>query len=189
MAAHDEDHDGEGRRNRYGGSVPATPRALSGSGVWHYRESALWGRSGGALAAIMNVIWLVFAGVWLALLYAFVGAILYLLVVTIPFGRQCFKLAGFALWPFGRAIVSRGDHVRDSARLLGNAIWVIVAGLWLSIAHLITGVILCVSVIGLPLGLADLKMIPLVFAPFGKEVVGRDEVCVGDVRTTRAVAF
>lgn len=117
-----------------------------------------------------NVLWLVLAGVWLAIGYVIAGVVNCVLVITIPFGIQAFKLAGYALWPFGRMVVHRPD--RDVALgCLGNTIWFVFGGLWLTLAHLLTGVLLCLTVIGIPLGIANFKMAGLALAPFGKQIV------------------
>lgn len=119
------------------------------------------------------MIWLVLAGVWLAMFYALAGLVLCALIVTIPFGLQCFKLAGFTLWPFGRTVVRKpgGD---SPLRLIGNLIWLVFVGIEMAIAHFVTGLLLCLTVIGIPLGLANFKLIPLILLPFGREVVRRD---------------
>ena len=117
-----------------------------------------------------NVLWLVLAGFWLAIGYVVAGIVNCILIVTIPFGIQSFKLAGYALWPFGRVVVHRAD--RDVALgCLGNAIWFVFGGVWLALGHLIAGLLLCLTVIGIPLGLASCKMARLALAPFGKQIV------------------
>lgn len=117
-----------------------------------------------------NLLWLVLAGVWLAIGYVIAGIVNCVFIITIPFGVQSFKLAGYALWPFGRMVVHRAD--RDVALgCLGNALWFVLGGVWLALGHLIAGVLLCVTVIGIPLGLASFKMAGLALAPFGKQVV------------------
>ncbi|HEY1488539.1 MAG TPA: YccF domain-containing protein [Pseudonocardiaceae bacterium] len=118
---------------------------------------------------ILNVIWLVLCGFWMAIGYCVAGIICCILIITIPFGIASFRIAGYALWPFGRTIVDAPDA--GAASLLGNIIWFIVAGLWLAIGHLITGVALCVTIIGIPLGLANFKLIPISMMPLGKIVV------------------
>jgi uncharacterized membrane protein YccF (DUF307 family) len=124
---------------------------------------------------VLNVIWLVFSGFWLALAYVFAGIIcfvLFFLVVTIPFGIASFRIAGYVLWPFGRTTVMRNDAGVGS--LLGNILWIVVCGWWIAIGHLVTGVVLCITIIGIPLGLANLKMIPIAFTPLGREIVPTD---------------
>ena len=119
---------------------------------------------------IGNIIWLVLAGLWLSILYAIAGVLNCITIICIPFGIQSFKLAGYSLWPFGRMVVQRPD--RDVALgCLGNAIWLLLGGFWLALAHLFTGVLLCITIIGIPLGIADFKLAGLALAPFGKQVV------------------
>jgi len=121
---------------------------------------------------ILNIIWLVLAGFWLAVSYALAGVVMLILIITIPFGLQAFKLASYALWPFGRTAV-RSPHA-GAGSLVGNIIWVVLAGWWLALEHLITGVLLAITIVGLPLALANFKMIPMAFAPFGRTIVPVD---------------
>lgn len=121
---------------------------------------------------LLNLIWLVLSGFWMALGYVFFGVIACALIVTIPFGIAAFRIAGYALWPFGRTVVRRPDAGLPSA--IGNVIWFIFGGLWLAIGHLVTGVLLCLTVIGIPLGLANFKMIPVSLTPLGREIVPSD---------------
>ncbi len=127
------------------------------------------------MKTVLNVIWLVFSGFWLAIAYAIAGIICFILfffVVTIPFGIASFRIAGYVLWPFGRTTVMRNDAGIGS--LLGNILWIVVCGWWIAIGHLVTGLVLCVTIIGIPLGLANLKMIPIAFTPLGREIVPSD---------------
>ncbi|KZB87257.1 MULTISPECIES: YccF domain-containing protein [Amycolatopsis] len=118
---------------------------------------------------ILNVIWLVLCGLWMALGYVVAGVICCILIVTIPFGLASFRIAAYALWPFGRTVVDRRDA--GAASTIGNVIWFVFAGLWLAIGHVLTGVALCVTIIGIPLGVANFKMIPVSLMPLGKEIV------------------
>lgn len=118
---------------------------------------------------VLNVIWLVLAGVWLALGYVIAGVIACVLIVTIPFGIASFRMASYALWPFGRTIVDRPGAGAWSA--IGNVVWILVAGMWLALAHLTTGIALCLTVIGIPLGIGSFKMIPVSLVPLGKQIV------------------
>jgi uncharacterized membrane protein YccF (DUF307 family) len=122
---------------------------------------------------LLNLIWLVFSGLWMFLAYLLVGAVCCLTIIGIPFGIACFRIAAFALWPFGRTIVRKPGAGVGSA--IGNLIWIVLAGLWLAIGHLVTGVLLCVTIIGIPLGLANFKLIPVAFAPLGRDIVGVDD--------------
>jgi uncharacterized membrane protein YccF (DUF307 family) len=121
------------------------------------------------LRVILNVIWLVFAGFWLAVGYALAGIIAFILIITIPFGFAAFRIAAFALWPFGRRIIRRPDAGAGST--IGNILWIILFGWWLALAHLVTGIALCLTLIGIPLGLANFKLIPVSLTPLGREIV------------------
>ncbi|TCO51221.1 uncharacterized membrane protein YccF (DUF307 family) [Kribbella antiqua] len=121
----------------------------------------------------LNLIWLVLAGFWLAVGYAIAGIICCVLIVTIPFGIAAFRIAGFTLWPFGRTMVDKPSA--GAGAVLGNIIWVLVAGWWLALGHLTTGIALCLSIIGIPLGLANFKLIPISLLPLGKEIVPTDQ--------------
>ena len=130
-----------------------------------------------------HLLWLVLAGIWLAIGYVIAGVINCIFIITIPFGIQSFKLAGYALWPFGRMVVHRPD--RDVALgCLGNAIWFVFGGFWMALGHLIAGVLLCLTVIGIPLGIASFKLAGLALAPFGKQIVP-----VGTVPSTARGTF
>jgi uncharacterized membrane protein YccF (DUF307 family) len=118
---------------------------------------------------LLNIIWFVLAGLWMAIGYAFAALLMFLLIVTIPFGIAAMRIALYALWPFGRTIVRRADH--GVASTIGNVLWFVLAGWWLAIAHLITGVLLCVTIIGIPLGLANFKLIPVSLTPLGRDIV------------------
>ena len=120
--------------------------------------------------AILNVIWLVFGGIWLALGYVLAGVICCLLIVTIPFGIASFRIAAYAIWPFGRSVVDRGGRT-SVLSTVGNVIWIVVAGIWLAIGHVLTAIPMFLSIIGIPLGIANLKMIPVSLTPLGKEIV------------------
>jgi uncharacterized membrane protein YccF (DUF307 family) len=118
---------------------------------------------------ILNVIWLVFGGLWLALGYLLAALICFLLIVTIPFGFASLRIASYALWPFGRTIVERPGAGAGS--LIGNVIWMLLCGIWLAIGHLASAVAMALTIIGLPLALANLKLIPVSLVPLGKEIV------------------
>ncbi|MFH8385083.1 YccF domain-containing protein [Kitasatospora sp. NPDC018058] len=126
-----------------------------------------------AVKFILNIIWLLFCGIWMALAYAVAGIICCLLVITIPFGIASFRLAGFILWPFGRTAVERPDA--GAASCVGNVIWLVFAGWWLALGHLITSIPLFLSIIGIPFGWANLKMIPVSLTPLGREIVPTDQ--------------
>src|ERR1700704_2594499 len=118
---------------------------------------------------LLNIIWLVFAGFWLAIGYAVAALVCFILIITIPFGVAALRIGLFALWPFGRTVVRRADAGAGSA--IGHVIWFILCGWWLALAHLVTGVALCLTIIGIPLGLANFKLIPVSLMPLGREIV------------------
>ncbi|MGN6681312.1 MAG: YccF domain-containing protein [Streptosporangiaceae bacterium] len=123
---------------------------------------------------ILNVIWLVLCGIWMAIFYALAGILAFILIVTIPFGIAAFRIANYVLWPFGRTTVPRRDAGVGS--LIGNIIWIILFGWELALAHLVTGIVLCLTIIGIPLGLASFKLIPISLLPLGVEIVDSDQV-------------
>jgi uncharacterized membrane protein YccF (DUF307 family) len=121
------------------------------------------------VAAILNVIWLVLEGLWMAVAYLLVGIVCFVLIITIPFGIASWRIAGYVLWPFGRTIERRpGAGV---ASVIGNVLWLILFGWWLALGHLIAGVLLCLTIIGIPLGLASFKIIPVTLVPLGVRIV------------------
>ena len=122
---------------------------------------------------LLNIIWFVLAGLWMAIGYAVAALIMFILIITIPFGIASLRIAIFALWPFGRTIVRHPSH--GIASTIGNVLWFILAGWWLAIAHLITGVLLCVTIIGIPLGLANFKLIPVSLTPLGRDIIDTSE--------------
>jgi uncharacterized membrane protein YccF (DUF307 family) len=122
---------------------------------------------------LLNLIWLVFGGLVMALGYAVVALIMFLLIITIPFGIASARIALFCLWPFGRTLVRRPDAGAGS--LVGNIIWFVLAGWWLALGHLITGLLMCVTIIGIPLGLANFKLIPVSLTPFGRDIVDLEQ--------------
>ena len=115
---------------------------------------------------VLNLIWLIFGGLVLAFGYAVVALVMFILIVTIPFGIASARIALFCLWPFGRTLVKRPGAGAPSP--IGNIVWFILAGWWLAIGHIITGVLMCITIIGIPLGLANFKLIPVSLMPFGE---------------------
>jgi uncharacterized membrane protein YccF (DUF307 family) len=122
---------------------------------------------------LLNLIWLIFGGLVMAFGYAVVALVMFILIITIPFGIASARIALFCLWPFGRTLVRRPDAGAGS--LVGNVIWFVLAGWWLALGHLITGVLMCLTIIGIPLGLANFKLIPVSLTPFGREIVDLEQ--------------
>jgi uncharacterized membrane protein YccF (DUF307 family) len=121
---------------------------------------------------VLNIIWLIFGGLWMAAGYLVAALISFLLIITIPFGFASLRIASYALWPFGRTIVDKPNAGVGS--LIGNVIWVLLFGIWLAIGHLVSAVAMAVTIIGIPLALANLKLIPVSLFPLGKEIVPVD---------------
>jgi uncharacterized membrane protein YccF (DUF307 family) len=118
---------------------------------------------------ILNIIWLVLAGLWMAIAYAIAAVIMFIFIITIPFGIQALKIGVFALWPFGRTVIKREGAGAPS--FVGNLLWLLLAGWWLALGHVITGILLALTIIGIPLALANFKLIPISLWPFGREIV------------------
>ncbi len=123
---------------------------------------------------VLNVIWLVLCGIWMAIAYAVAGVICCILIITIPFGIASFRIANYALWPFGRTAIRKPSAGVGSA--IGNVIWIVVAGWWLAIGNIVAGIAMCITIIGIPLGIASFKMVPISLLPLGREIVPSDEL-------------
>lgn len=96
---------------------------------------------------------------------------------TIPFGLAAFRIGVYVLWPFGYRVVDRRDAGAPSC--VGNVLRLVLAGWWLALGHITTGIVLCITIIGIPLGIANFKLIPVSLMPFGKEIVSSDEQFAG----------
>ncbi|MDK3256771.1 YccF domain-containing protein [Blastococcus capsensis] len=118
---------------------------------------------------LLNVVWLVLQGWVLALAYALAGVLACLLVVTIPFGIAAFRLAFFVLWPFGRTTVRAPGAGAPS--VLGNLLWFLLAGWWLALLHVVAGIGFCLTIVGIPFGVASFKLAAVGLFPLGKRVV------------------
>jgi uncharacterized membrane protein YccF (DUF307 family) len=125
------------------------------------------------MRAILNVIWLVLCGFWMAIAYSLAGLVAFVLIITIPFGIAAFRIANYVLWPFGRTTTPRQGAGVGS--VIGNIVWILLFGWWLAIGHLVTGIALCLTIIGIPLGLANFKMIPISLLPLGVRIVPADQ--------------
>ena len=118
---------------------------------------------------LLNIIWFFFGGLPLFLGYLLAGLISCIFIVTIPAGLACFRIAGYVLWPFGKRVIDKPGAGAGSA--LMNIVWFVVAGLWLAIGHVTTAAAQAVTIVGIPLAIANLKMIPITCFPFGKSVI------------------
>ena len=134
---------------------------------------------------ILNIIWFVLAGLWMALGYLVAALICFILIITIPFGIASLRIARFALWPFGKTVVENPDA--GAASVIGNVLWILLCGWWLALGNLVAGVLLCLTIIGIPLGLASFKLIPVSLIPFGREIVSVDEARARGIATSAAL--
>ena len=116
---------------------------------------------------IGNILWLILGGLLLAASWAIIGLVLCITIVGIPLGIQAFKMAGLTLTPFGKTV----EYGGGVGSVLINIIWFVLAGWWLAIGHIITAVAMAVTIVGIPLALANLKLIPVSLMPLGKEIV------------------
>ena len=121
------------------------------------------------MKTLLNIIWLVLSGFWLFLGYMVAAIIMCVLIVTIPWGIAAARIGVYALWPFGKTVVETPNA--GVASLLGNVVWVVLAGWWIALEHLISGIALCITIIGIPFGIANFKLIPVALMPLGKQIV------------------
>ena len=115
---------------------------------------------------LSNIIWILFGGIWLAILWGMVGILLCITIVGIPLGLQCFKMAKISFAPYGKKVV-----LNLKAHPVANVIWAIVGGWEMAIVYLIVGIINCITIIGIPRGIQCFKLMKLAFFPFGSKVV------------------
>lgn len=125
----------------------------------------------GCLGIIGNILWLLIAGWELALGYLFAALIMAITIIGIPFAVQAVKLAGYSLWPFGKYVYEDPEAAdRRGLSAVANVLWLVLVGWWLALAHVIAGVVLCLTIIGIPFGVQCFKMAGLALFPFGKTV-------------------
>ena len=116
-----------------------------------------------------NLCWIIFGGLFIFFEYLLTGFILCLTIIGIPFGLQCFKIGALSLTPFGKKIIDK-EGASGSVSVVLNVIWIIMGGIWIALSHLLLGVILCITVIGIPFGIQHFKLMKLAFMPFGKDL-------------------
>ena len=132
------------------------------------------------MSTIGNIIWILLGGIWMSLGWVIAGVIMYLTVIGIPWGRSCFVIAGFTLLPFGNEAVprelvtGRDDVGTGDAGLVGNIIWLLLAGWWLALGHIVTGIGICLTVIGIPFGIQHFKLAGMSLMPIGKTIVPKE---------------
>ncbi len=125
---------------------------------------------------ILNILWFIFGGGFLAwLLWILLGCLLFITVVGIPFAYAAFRIAGFAAFPFGKELVD--GRIMGEQRVVGtslaNFLWIVLAGIWLAVSHIVAGISLCLTIIGIPFGFAHFRLAGVCFAPLGKTPVSR----------------
>ena len=129
------------------------------------------------MRTIGNILWLILAGIWLAIGYAVAGLLVCLTIIGIPFGVQAFKLALFSLWPFGRTVVRHTEG--GVLEVVFNVIWLVLFGWELFLLHIVTGFLLCITIIGIPFGIQVFKLSVLALWPFGRSIVDVDDLAAG----------
>jgi uncharacterized membrane protein YccF (DUF307 family) len=129
------------------------------------------------LRVIGNILWLIFGGLIMAFNYVIAGTIMFILIITIPFGVQAFKLAGFTLWPFGRTLIRKPET--GAMSVVGNVIWLIFAGWWIFLGHMIAAVLSAITIIGIPFAVAHVKLGVAALTPFGRDVVPISQLAPG----------
>ncbi|MCD8094448.1 MAG: YccF domain-containing protein [Bacteroides sp.] len=122
------------------------------------------------MGCLMNLLWLIFGGIFTAVEYLIASLLMMFTIVGIPFGMQTLKMAGLALWPFGKEVRS-GERSSGCLYVLMNVLWILLGGIWISLLHLVFGVVLCITIIGIPFGLQHFKLAALALTPFGKDIV------------------
>lgn len=120
------------------------------------------------MKVIGNILWIVLGGFAIALEYIVAGILMCLTIIGIPFGIQSFKLAGASLWPFGNEVKPTPSSGSGFSTLL-NVVWILLGGIWITLTHIVLGVGLCLTIIGIPFGLQHFKLMRLSFTPFGYE--------------------
>lgn len=131
------------------------------------------------MKTLLNLIWLITGGIWLSLSYFLFGLIACVFIITIPMGIASFRMASYALWPFGRTVIQKPGAGTGSA--IANITWFVVAGLGIAATHITTAIAQAVTIIGIPLAIANVKMIPITCFPFGKDIVDSRSVPPGSV--------
>ena len=123
------------------------------------------------LSLVLNILWIVFGGFWMAAGWFVAGVLMILMLVTIPWAGAAFRLGWYTLLPFGQTVVANGAGASGPLAVIGNILWFLVAGWWLALGHLATAVALALTVIGLPFAWAHLKLAMLALWPIGQCVV------------------
>ena len=129
------------------------------------------------LSFLLNLLWILFGGLWMAVGWMFAGIIMAITIVGLPWTRAAFNIAAYTLIPFGQKAVSRAEYLGHQdigtgpLGVLGNILWLVLAGWWLALAHLVTAIMLAVTIVGIPFAWAHVKLAGLALWPIGKTIV------------------
>ena len=130
-----------------------------------------------AISLVLNVLWIVFGGVWMAAGWLIAAVIMAITIIGLPWARAALTIAIYTFLPFGHTVIDRqSSPVGGLFGLIGNIIWLVLAGWWLALGHLIAGVMLALTIIGIPLAAGSFKIIPITLVPLGVRVVPADSV-------------
>ena len=135
-----------------------------------------------AMSLLLNLLWIVFGGLWMAVGWVVAAVIMAITIIGLPWTRAAFNIAVYTLLPFGQTAVSRADYTgredlgTGPLGALGNIIWLVLAGWWLALGHVVTAVILAITIIGIPFAWAHLKLAGLALWPIGKAIVPIDDL-------------
>jgi uncharacterized membrane protein YccF (DUF307 family) len=131
------------------------------------------------VALIGNIIWFVFGGLIMGLAWWLAGILCFISIIGIPWGKACFVIGQFTFWPFGKEAVSRkqksgkDDIGTGTLGLIGNVLWLVFLGIWLAIGHIVSGILCCITIIGIPFGIQHFKLVPISLMPIGMTVVDK----------------
>jgi uncharacterized membrane protein YccF (DUF307 family) len=133
------------------------------------------------LSILLNILWIVFGGLWMAVGWVIAGIIMAITIIGLPWAWAAFNIAFYTLLPFGQKAVSRAEHTGQEdigtgpLGMIGNIIWLVLAGWWLALGHLLTAIVLAITIIGIPFAWAHLKLAGLALWPIGKIIVPADD--------------
>ena len=138
-----------------------------------------------AVSFLLNLLWIVFGGLWMALAWVIAAVIMAITIIGLPWARAAFNIAVYTFLPFGQKAVSRAEHFgredigTGPLGVIGNVVWLLLAGWWLALGHVIIAILLAVTIIGIPFAWAHLKLAGLALWPIGKAIVPIDEPSIG----------
>ena len=132
------------------------------------------------MSLLLNILWIVFGGLWMAVAWVIAAVVMAITIIGIPWARAAFNIALYTLLPFGQKAVSRAEHTGQEdigtgpLGVIGNIIWLLLAGWWLALGHLIFAILLAVTIIGIPFAWAHFKLAALALWPIGRMIVPID---------------